>query len=77
VFCHNTADVVNAVRWARTTRPAFRARSGRRSLEGWSNIDGDLVIDVYRMGGLDPAACQLGAIFTHLSICWGAEALRV
>jgi FAD/FMN-containing dehydrogenase len=77
VFCRNTADVVNAARWARTTRLAFRARSGRRSLEGWSNIDSGLAIDVCRMGGLDPVACRPGAIFTRLSICWATEDLRV
>jgi len=53
VFCRNTADVVNAVRWARETGTAFRARSGGHSLEGWSAIDGGLVIDVSRMKDLD------------------------
>ncbi|SPM31465.1 FAD-binding oxidoreductase [Mycobacterium terramassiliense] len=49
VFCRNTDDVVNAVRWARTAGIAFRARSGRHCLEGWSSVDGGLVIDVSRM----------------------------
>ncbi len=49
VFCSNTSDVVNAVRWARETGTAFRARSGRHNLEGWSSVDGGLVIDVSRM----------------------------
>ena len=49
VFCRNTQDVVNAVEWAREKRIAFRARSGRHSLEGWSSIDGGLVIDVSRI----------------------------
>jgi FAD/FMN-containing dehydrogenase len=53
VFCHNTADVVNAMRWARTTGLAFRARSGRHNLEGWSNNDGGLVIDVSRMKNIE------------------------
>jgi FAD/FMN-containing dehydrogenase len=49
VFCANTADVVNAVRYAREARIAFRARSGRHNLEGWSAVDGGLIIDVSRM----------------------------
>jgi hypothetical protein len=36
----NTADVVNAARYAREAGIAFRARSGLPSLEGWSAIDG-------------------------------------
>jgi FAD/FMN-containing dehydrogenase len=39
VFCRNTSDVINAIRWARKSGIAFRARSGRHHLEGWSNID--------------------------------------
>jgi FAD/FMN-containing dehydrogenase len=53
VFCRNTADVVNAVRFAREAGIAFRARSGRHNLEGWSAIDGGLVIDVSRMKNID------------------------
>lgn len=53
VFCHKTADVINAVRWARKAGLAFRARSGRHNLEGWSNIDGGLVIDVRRMKSIE------------------------
>jgi FAD/FMN-containing dehydrogenase len=53
VFCRNTADVVNAVRWARQAGLAFRARSGRHNLEGWSAVDGGLVIDVSRMKNID------------------------
>ena len=49
VFCRDTQDVVNAVSWAREQRIALRARSGRHSLEGWSCVDGGLVIDVSRM----------------------------
>lgn len=49
VFCCDTQDVVHAVRWARTEGIALRARSGRHSLEGWSSIDGGLVVDVSRM----------------------------
>jgi FAD/FMN-containing dehydrogenase len=53
VFCRNTADVVNAVRYARENGIAFRARSGGHNLEGWSGIDGGLVIDVSRMKAIE------------------------
>jgi FAD/FMN-containing dehydrogenase len=53
VFCQETADVANAVRWARAAGIALRARSGRHSLEGWSAVDGGLVIDVSRMKDVD------------------------
>ncbi len=46
VFCTDTADVVNALTWARRNTMPIRVRSGRHSLEGWSNVDGGLVIDV-------------------------------
>jgi FAD/FMN-containing dehydrogenase len=49
VFCADTADVVNAVQWARKQGIALRARSGRHSLDGWSSVDGGVVIDVSRM----------------------------
>lgn len=49
VFCHCAQDVINAITWARERGMSFRARSGRHSLEGWSCIDGGLVIDVSRM----------------------------
>ena len=46
VFAQNSDDVVNAITWARTHDTALRVRSGRHSLEGWSNVDGGIVIDV-------------------------------
>ena len=49
VFCSSTPDVVNAVEWARHEGIALRARSGRHSLDGWSSLDGGLVVDVSRM----------------------------
>src|SRR5689334_24111377 len=49
VFCHSGEDVLNALAWARRRDLAFRVRSGRHNLEGWSNIDGGLVIDVSEM----------------------------
>src|SRR5215217_2347326 len=49
VFCQNVQDVVNAVSWCREHDVAFRARSGRHALEGWSSLDGRVIIDVSDM----------------------------
>ncbi len=49
VYCHDAQDVLNAVKWARRLGVAFRARSGGHCIEGWSALDGGLVIDVSRM----------------------------
>jgi FAD/FMN-containing dehydrogenase len=49
VFCQNVQDVVNAIGWCREHDVAFRARSGRHALEGWSSLDGGVVIDVSDM----------------------------
>ncbi|MGX1543728.1 FAD-binding oxidoreductase [Streptomyces adustus] len=46
VFAQSTQDVVNALTWARQHDTAVRIRSGRHSLEGWSNVDAGLVIDI-------------------------------
>jgi FAD/FMN-containing dehydrogenase len=46
VFAQETQDVVNALTWARQNDVALRVRSGRHNLEGWSNVDNGLVIDV-------------------------------
>ncbi|MGC4806052.1 FAD-binding protein [Micromonospora sp. DT233] len=46
VFAQETGDVVNALTWARQHDVALRVRSGRHSLEGWSNVDNGIVIDV-------------------------------
>ncbi|MFF9127019.1 FAD-binding oxidoreductase [Streptomyces sp. NPDC014889] len=46
VFAQNTQDVVNALTWARQNDVALRIRSGRHCLEGWSNVDSGLVIDI-------------------------------
>ncbi|MGW0766845.1 FAD-binding oxidoreductase [Streptomyces sp. NPDC002676] len=46
VFAQNTQDVVNALTWARQNDVALRIRSGRHGLEGWSNVDSGLVIDI-------------------------------
>jgi FAD/FMN-containing dehydrogenase len=49
VFAKETQDVVNALTWARRNNVMLRARSGRHSLEGWSNVDDGIVIDVSDM----------------------------
>jgi FAD/FMN-containing dehydrogenase len=49
VFCRDVQDVVNAISWCREHDVAFRARSGRHALEGWSSLDGGVVIDVSDM----------------------------
>jgi FAD/FMN-containing dehydrogenase len=49
VFCSNTTDVVNALEWAQHNDVAVRVRSGGHCLEGWSTVDGGLVIDVSRL----------------------------
>jgi hypothetical protein len=46
VFARRTQDVVNALTWARQNDVAPRVRSGRHHLEGWSNVDNGIVIDV-------------------------------
>jgi FAD/FMN-containing dehydrogenase len=67
VFCQNVQDVVNALTWCRENNVAFRARSGRHALEGWSNVDGGVVIDMSDMNqihvdtGAGLATVQTGA----------------
>ncbi|MBM9504634.1 FAD-binding oxidoreductase [Actinacidiphila acididurans] len=46
VYVQDTQDVVNALTWARQNDVALRVRSGGHSLEGWSNVDNGLVIDI-------------------------------
>ncbi|GAA4980266.1 FAD-binding oxidoreductase [Actinopolymorpha pittospori] len=46
VYVQETQDVVNALTWARQNNVALRVRAGGHSLEGWSNVDNGLVIDV-------------------------------
>ncbi|MET7959007.1 FAD-binding oxidoreductase [Micromonospora zamorensis] len=65
VFAQETQDVVNALTWARQHDVALRVRSGRHSLEGWSNVDNGIVIDVSELKDvhIDTAArtAKLGA----------------
>ena len=82
VFCADAQDVVNAVAWAREQEGvALRARSGRHSLEGWSSLDGGLVIDVSRMKSIeiDEAArtATVGTGLTQKETVAGARATRL
>ncbi|WP_063046618.1 FAD-binding oxidoreductase [Nocardia pseudovaccinii] len=58
VFAQETQDVVNALTWARQHNVALRVRSGRHALEGWSNVDNGIVIDVSQLKSvqIDPGA---------------------
>ena len=49
VFCQNTKDVQNALKWARENHIPFRVRSGRHSYENFSLVNGGLIIDVSEM----------------------------
>src|SRR5690625_3195014 len=39
VFCQNTKDVLNALRWVRENNIPFRIRSGRHSYENYSLVN--------------------------------------
>ncbi|MFC7372848.1 FAD-binding oxidoreductase [Fictibacillus iocasae] len=52
VFCQNTEDVVNAVKWAKQKNIPFRVRTGRHSYEAYSSLDGGLVIDISEMNAV-------------------------
>lgn len=88
VFAQETADVLNALVWARRNDVALRVRSGRHALEGWSNVDNGIVIDVSELKSvrIDPRARiatvgaglnQLEAVTTlakrNLAITTGSE----
>ncbi|MCR8644794.1 FAD-binding oxidoreductase [Paenibacillus sp. N1-5-1-14] len=49
VFCRRKQDVINAVKWAREHGVRLRARSGRHSYEGFSAVNGGIIIDVSEM----------------------------
>ncbi|MEU7799788.1 FAD-binding oxidoreductase [Micromonospora arborensis] len=69
VFAQETQDVVNALTWARQHDVALRVRSGRHNLEGWSNVDNGIVIDVSELKDvhIDTAArtAKVGAGLTQ------------
>lgn len=52
VFCQETKDVVNALKWARENNEPFRIRSGRHSYENFSLLNKGLVIDVSDMNSI-------------------------
>ena len=62
--------MVNALTWARQHDVALRVRSGRHSLEGWSNVDNGIVIDVSELKSaqIDTAAriAKVGAGLNQL-----------
>ncbi|ASQ96528.1 FAD-binding oxidoreductase [Streptomyces sp. 11-1-2] len=70
VYAQNTQDVVNALTWARQHDVALRVRSGGHSLEGWSNVDNGIVIDVSELKSvhIDAAArtAKVGAGLNQL-----------
>ncbi|MGQ4615507.1 FAD-binding protein [Nocardia sp. R7R-8] len=70
VFARNTEDVVNALTWARQHDIALRVRSGRHALEGWSNVDNGIVIDVSGLKSVridpDTRIATVGAGITQL-----------
>lgn len=49
VYCQNTQDVQNAVKWARCQNKPIRIRSGGHNHEGFSTGTGAIVIDVSEM----------------------------
>ena len=68
VFAQNTQDVVNALTWARQNDVALRVRSGRHSLEGWSNVDNGIVIDVSELKSVEiGAAARIATVGAGLS----------
>jgi FAD/FMN-containing dehydrogenase len=68
VFAQETQDVVNALAWARQNDVALRVRSGRHSLEGWSNVDNGIVIDVSELkSAYIDAACGVARVGAGLN----------
>ena len=65
VYCQNVPDVVNAIRWARETGVPLRARSGRHNYEGYSLVDGGLIVDLGDIDHVrvdrDAAVAEIGA----------------
>jgi len=61
VFAQETQDVVNALTWSRQNNIALRVRSGRHQLEGWSNVDNGIVIDVSELKSARIDAASLTA----------------
>jgi FAD/FMN-containing dehydrogenase len=70
VFAQSVQDVVDAVTWARRHDVTFRVRSGRHNLEGWSSLDGGLIIDVSELKSVavdrEARTATVGAGLTQL-----------
>lgn len=49
VYCQNSTDVQNAIKWARCNNIAVRVRSGGHNHEGYSTASKAIVIDVSQM----------------------------
>lgn len=49
VFAQNENDVVTALNFCRDKKIPFRIRSGGHALEGWSTLDGGIIIDLREM----------------------------
>lgn len=87
VYAASTRDVVDAVGWARRSGLEIRVRSGGHSLEGFSSVDGGVVIDVSRLKSVEiapatdraPATALLGAGLTQIEAvtALGAHGLAV
>lgn len=74
VYVESTQDVVDTVAWARRGGREIRVRSGGHSLEGFSSVDGGVVIDVSGLKSADitpgvdggPDTARLGAGLTQI-----------
>ena len=66
VFCQDSADVSNALLWARENHVPLRPRCGRHNYEGWSSLVKDgIIIDVSDINSVrvsrDSDKAQVGA----------------
>ena len=52
VYCYNSCDVANAIRWSRQEGAGIRIRSGGHNYEGYSTGNCKLVIDTSLMNGV-------------------------
>ena len=77
VFCQDTEDVSNAVRWAREQSVPFRIRCGRHDYEGYSSTVPDgLIIDVSELSWMKvvrdqhgtPTSAEIGTGFSMLDL---------
>lgn len=52
VFAQEKQDVWNALNFCHENKLTFRIRAGGHSLEGWSSIDGGIIIDLRELTGI-------------------------